>query len=621
MPTSDKKWKYSSTEDIPLAETVTNRNDGNIHDRSSYPYEDINENKRSFFVLLKSLFLVFVSIFFATAILLVLLNADGKPLDYTLVKMKITSLISLLLNLYVIFTGSGIAMAISEYKWIKLRNGAPLTVADIYDGCTRGMGGFLTAIKGAFIDIVLIFALIFNLGLLVLSPVSQELIVPVSLKRNLTSIVDSHLYYNDPFYVNDRTNLSSLPIPPTLNGLTYDNYLIPMSFANVARHAPFNGAYTCPSYADYCVFRNKSFVSTSLDCTPVTDQEPIVNQSNYKELTTPARYYTEIEQNRTLVHVPTFFYAGEMLNRTFHDLQSYKPPLAPGGFIASGFLYSDYDPQYRPYVGNQTFVLAYSKTRCCSALTEIGDISYARCTFRSSLNTTDWKTSNGTLIKHGQETSVPITFDFDHVLGNNTALFQATKDADNSTRSIGVMINAYLMQQALLKEFISPQYRPLIQYLRIWNMAYPATITIFDYLKPAMQMYDLNYAIAPYVTGSYFTQTTTEGLIFATDPPVYSTNKTYCYVLFALMFLPVVWWLVVWSIGIKHSNGRGNSQISLMTMEMTPLASQSLRNISNMSSSEAFKRAKSIRVRIGNHATENKERLVLKLEDEHGISH
>lgn len=249
------------------------------------------------------------------------------------------------------------------------------------------MPGFLTAIKGAFIDIVLIFALIFNLGLLVLSPVSQELIVPVSLKHNLTRIVDSRLYYNDPFYVNDRTNLSSLPIPPTLNGLTYDSYLIPMSFANVARHAPFNGAYTCPSYADYCVFRNKSFVSTSLDCTPVTDQEPIVNQSNYKELTTPARYYTEIEQNRTLVHVPTFFYAGEMLNRTFHDLQNYKPPQAPGGFGALGFIYSDYDPQYRPYVGNQTFVLAYSKTRCCTALTEISDISYARCTFRSSLNT------------------------------------------------------------------------------------------------------------------------------------------------------------------------------------------------------------------------------------------
>lgn len=177
------------------------------------------------------------------------------------------------------------------------------------------------------------------------------------------------------------------------------------------------------------------------------------------------------------------------------------------------------------------------------------------------------------------------------------------------------------MQQALLKEFISPQYRPLIQYLRVWNMAYPTTITIFDYLKPAMQMFDLNYAIAPYVTGRYFTQFTTAGLIFATDPPVYSTNKIYCYILFALMFLPVVWWLIVWSIGIKYSNGRGNSQISLMTMEMTPLASQSLRNISNMSSSEAFKRAKSIRVRIGNHATEDKKRLVLKLEDEHGISH
>lgn len=110
MPTSDKKWKYSSTEDIPLAETVTNRNDGSVLDRSSYPYEDRDENKRSFSVLLKSLFLVFVSIFFATAILLVLLNADGKPLDYTLVKMKITSVTSLLLNLYAIFTGSGIAM-------------------------------------------------------------------------------------------------------------------------------------------------------------------------------------------------------------------------------------------------------------------------------------------------------------------------------------------------------------------------------------------------------------------------------------------------------------------------------------------------------------------------------
>lgn len=178
------------------------------------------------------------------------------------------------------------------------------------------------------------------------------------------------------------------PIPPALNGLTFENYLVPQSFSAVATNMSLSIPYTCPSGADHCIFKNVSFISTSLECSSTTAQEPIVNQSDYKELTTPERYFSTFN-SLNWMKIPMFFFAGEMLNRTYTDLKNYTPPGIPGFVrIPKAFAFSDYDPQYRPYVGNQTFVAAYSNVRYrTSSENDTSKISFSKCTFRSSLNT------------------------------------------------------------------------------------------------------------------------------------------------------------------------------------------------------------------------------------------
>jgi hypothetical protein len=77
-----------------------------------------NNNKRGsvyqvqqskFSLLVQPLFSVILAIFFSIALLLLFLHADGKPLNYTIIGMKIPSLVSLLLSISVIFVASGIS--------------------------------------------------------------------------------------------------------------------------------------------------------------------------------------------------------------------------------------------------------------------------------------------------------------------------------------------------------------------------------------------------------------------------------------------------------------------------------------------------------------------------------
>lgn len=36
---------------------------------------------------------------------------------------------------------AAIYSAVSEYKWVRLQNGGSLSLLDVYDACTRGVGG------------------------------------------------------------------------------------------------------------------------------------------------------------------------------------------------------------------------------------------------------------------------------------------------------------------------------------------------------------------------------------------------------------------------------------------------------------------------------------------------
>lgn len=221
------------------------------------------------------------------------------------------------------------------------------------------------------------------------------------------------------------------------------------------------------------------------------------------------------------------------------------------------------------------------------------------------------------MVKYGTERSTPIILDFDHVLGNNTALFRASKETYQAPPTHVAMVNAYIMQQTILNELVLHQYRPLLMYLKTWNKDY-SPIGLFEFLRRGLSYLDLNFAVFPYVTSDY-SRYKTQGIVIKTEEPTYRVNRSYTCLLFALLLLPVFWWFSVWILCLRKSNiMRGNSQIALITMGLTPLASKSLGTLSDMDSETAFKRAKEIKVKVGIFA-DTSEKVLVGLEDEEAV--
>jgi len=80
-----------------------------IHNRQSVNSIQELQNRSSFSLYFKTLFTIVLSCFFTIALLLLFLYADGKPLDFTIIGLKIPSLVSFLLSANLIFIASGIS--------------------------------------------------------------------------------------------------------------------------------------------------------------------------------------------------------------------------------------------------------------------------------------------------------------------------------------------------------------------------------------------------------------------------------------------------------------------------------------------------------------------------------
>ncbi|KAI8967717.1 hypothetical protein BDF20DRAFT_828908, partial [Mycotypha africana] len=273
----------------------------------------------------------------------------------------------------------------SENKWVCLKNGAPLTLVDVYDACS-----FFTAIKVRYFDWVLLLAFVFHIGLLLVGPFSQGILVPYV--QNYTDSTGARFYYTPADYIGDRSNLGTSNMPPKMNGLSKNAYITASSFAQVSVGAQPPALYSCPTGALKCQFTNVSFISTKMTCRNITENDTaIVNRWG----TTPTmvvlkEYFTNlnISAGLTKITFPKFLYAPEMLGRTYYDLLNYTAPLMPGLNITT--LLADnkvYDPQYRPYVGEQLFIMATQKnnqkSRHASNYTEL---AFQKCHFNSSLN-------------------------------------------------------------------------------------------------------------------------------------------------------------------------------------------------------------------------------------------
>lgn len=275
---------------------------------------------------------------------------------------------------------------------MQLQNGAKLNLIDVYDGCTRGLSGFAMTIRATHFDIVLILALIFHLGFLAVSPASQAILVAQSSSYSVSHLASIRFYHYRPDDAGDgRNGLLESGQAPMINGLANNGYITASSFAQAAVGSNPTPNFVCAKGADFCRFNNTQYISTSMTCKNITGSDTaIVNRSGTnRTVVILDEYFTELNITYGKIKFPKFLYSTEMLGRTYYDLANYTPPAMPGLNIpltqASATVY---DPQYRPYVGDQIFVMAYKADQQYEwAVNNYTELAYKKCWLNSSLNT------------------------------------------------------------------------------------------------------------------------------------------------------------------------------------------------------------------------------------------
>lgn len=272
-----------------------------------------------------------------------------------------------------------------------MQNGVPLTMIDIYDACTRGLGGFFMTLRALQFDLVLVVALIFHLGLLVVSPVSQAILVPVS--NSMETYGKAVFHYIPTYATGGRSRLEKSGQAPKMNGLEKNGYISASSFTQAALGIPSSPIFNCPNGASYCEFKNVSFISTKMNCQSITsDDTALVWHNNTNKVVVLKEYLTSANISGTTVDsFPKFFYGTEMLGRTSYELDNWTEPMTPGLNIPLTLadIYN-YDPQYRPYVGDQSFVMAYNTLKPQyddKRFMNYTQLSFRKCSLQSNLNT------------------------------------------------------------------------------------------------------------------------------------------------------------------------------------------------------------------------------------------
>jgi hypothetical protein len=235
-------------------------------------------------------------------------------------------------------------------------------------------------------DYVLVPALLFQVGLLAMSPLSQELL---GLRNETISIDDSTgldmIVYstNNMFYTDYSKYASSTGMPPKIRGIEPMGFITTVAFDTAVSNYSSSPIFWCPEHAS-CTYNNISQITTKMTCENITEGDivhPVTgNLTSINVILNKDNIYNH--------YFPLAFYSGEMVNRTYEKLGNFTNPKMPGfGNLTWNFASEEYDPQYRPYVGDQVFVIAASKNNTVTkAILDIAELYYQKCWFNSSLD-------------------------------------------------------------------------------------------------------------------------------------------------------------------------------------------------------------------------------------------
>ncbi|KAG0184593.1 hypothetical protein DFQ28_010880 [Apophysomyces sp. BC1034] len=500
------------------------------------------------------------------------------------------------------------------------KDGGKLSLLDIYDACTRGVGGIVRVIGSLFrADFILISGSLLQLALLAMNPAGQQVLSSTIGGEEMGALVSgTALYKNHPAY-SDMTGVSVTYDLSEIKG-HIQAYLVQAALEQTSLGYSLSALkIICPYPAVRCEYDDIPVYHIGIDCQPASLQTKVLDSTN-GNLTTvndllgfnstkPSFLQPIFPTGAEARHfLPQFYYAESMVGRTHWDLA--KIPISEG--------HGEYNPNARNLIGDQTFVMA-----AINGTTKVGrakndsSTTIFQCTLRSYLNATKVSFSPSNLDIKAMK-SDPVTIDYE-LLSNNSKL-EALAGGKDRLGDDGVSIlhfgnftqtNAYGLQLSVMKALTSLTAE-IGAAATMWSIGSSPDLgpvgqsSIFDFLGHWMKQTGINSAFsAPHpsmlqslpATGQNFNT----GLGYIVLPLLYNIEPAQ-YLGVVLSFLvPLVWWVSIWIISLYQTNGlsRGNSQIALLATGFTEAARKEFGEYSHASQGSLFSRADKIDVCFG----------------------
>ncbi|CDS04123.1 hypothetical protein LRAMOSA07078 [Lichtheimia ramosa] len=541
--------------------------------------------------LLGVVFLPILNVIFTAAMMGLLIyaytTANGQTLDYTIGSMSVPSFISLITTLLKMGVMGGIGYAISEYKWVRFQNGGQLSLLDVYDACTRGVGGVIRVLLSIRMDIILIPAVIFQLGLIALGPAAQQILATYD--GSVTCYVEPPLR---PLRVKNfhRERWYSIPIPRRIAQLKgIKQSYIPLigfgsAFANTSRgFLPY--MYNVDSIN--ITWHDIPTMRTDIDC--VTDS--YANARIIDDQTLNVSTLSEYFGSDRPIDVPRIFYAESMYNRTHYDRQR---------LVFDVLDTPDYHPEDRSLVGEQTVVLVSKGGQAMSGSLNNPEeeAMIEQCTLRSYVSNSTM-TESGTFTAEIQptwENKQLIEIDYNDLLN---ASYMSLRHFARDKR---VSDNAYAYQLSLIATMTD---RSNIKFHQEsadrWAVAVPDNVeNLFtNYIRDGFYRSDLLMTF--YAPEERYPSRIIYGDTCFADDITYDLNSAAYLGLSLAPAVPVFWWVLLWIISLYQTNGisRGNSQIALMATGLTHRVSDRFKGFSHTGQAQLFSRASKVKAWFG----------------------
>ncbi|KAI9497941.1 hypothetical protein BDB00DRAFT_935978 [Zychaea mexicana] len=518
--------------------------------------------------------------------------------------IPIQALVALIMTLIKMCLAGGIGYAISEYKWIKLEHGSKLSLLDVYDAITRGIGGIIRVLMGIRPDLIIVPGIIMQLGLIAMGPSSQQI---------LTAYPTSYCEYQDVLgrYTNLLQNetIASWDLDTrdirSLRG-TIANYLLQMAMAGTAQSWNIPMSDLCPASAANCTIEAIPIVYNVVRCSPGSFNETLVVSEQDRSVKTVQEYYnyTDGEDYQTLPHAPNFLYGGNMQYRTTYDLGNYTQAIQAGGEGGGGgggggattTNDSTTAPQPVPpagtaFAGEQTLVAISHLGTASPWLVRGSEIAVHECTLVPYLNRTTFifLERGGGLLDYLETTPI----EMDYALLSNASHWN---NLDNLSDQDRIMVNAYGLQVAELTYLIDQNMKEFNDDVStMWSVKNSDNDTIENFLQDLVYRMD-RIVVFGRPEGAY----SVGGMVCYDLPTQYHVDPAAYYTLSLCLLIPMFWWVVVWILALYRSDGvsRGNSQVVLLVTGLTAALRRQLKGMSHASVNDIFERAKKTNVKF-----------------------